>query len=94
MYIVLLKDAVAVATGRCNNLEEISENMTPFDKAVEVSESVFNSIVLPAVFVNGKWEKADKSPKVEYPPTQKTNAGENSVYDELAAAYREGVQEA
>lgn len=97
MYIALLKENIAVATALCNNIDEIKDKITLYDSYEEIDAQTFNTIPLPSVFEGGKWVKTDTPTKVEYPPvteTEQENTGNNSVYDELAAAYREGVQEA
>jgi hypothetical protein len=98
MYIVCLKDNIAIATAICNNLEEMQPQLSVYDEFIEVDYEVFQNIPLPAKLDNGKWVKTDEYPNVEYPqaqePTQATDEGNGSIYDELAAAYKEGVQEA
>lgn len=96
MYIVLLKENIAVATAMCNNIDEIKDKITLYDNYEEINEKTFNTIPLPSVFEGGKWVKTDKATKVNYPPIkeEQTPTGNNSVYDELAEAYRKGVQEA
>ena len=96
MYIAFLKEGVAVAKTICDSIEEMQGQMTLYDECIEISQKDFEYIELPARLNNGAWEKTDEMPVVEYPqvetPTPPT--AENPVYDELAAAYKEGVQEA
>ena len=96
MYIVCIKDNVVVATAICKDIDEAKSQFTMYDDIQEITAEEFDTMPIPSKFEGGKWVKTDEIPAVEYPqietPTQP--AEENSVYDELAAAYKEGVQEA
>lgn len=95
MYIVCLKDNIAVANAICKDIETAKVQFTMYDDIKEITDEEFYTMPIPSKLRNGKWEKTDEMPIVEYPQDEqqieKTN---NSVYDELAAAYKEGVQEA
>lgn len=98
MYMAYLKENIAVATAICNSLEEAQEQLSIYDDVIEIDYDAFQNMPLPSKLVNGKWEKTDECPNIEYPqaqePTQTPTEGNGSIYDELAAAYKEGVQEA
>ena len=89
MYIFCLKDGVAVATSICDNLKK---------SKVEFSADAFYSMPLPAKLIDGKWEKTDEWPEVEYPqpepgetPGENDSSGDVVTWGELDAAYNEGV---
>ena len=94
MYIAFLKEGVAVAKTICDSIEEMQEQMTLYDECIEISEKDFENIELPAKLNNGVWENTDEMPEINYPIAEETPTEETSVYDELAAAYKQGVQEA
>lgn len=96
MYIACIKDNIAVATAICNDIEKAKAQFTMYDDIQEITADEFYNMPIPSKLINGKWEKTDEMPVVEYPPTEEPiqPTGESSVYDELAAAYNEGVQEA
>lgn len=96
MYIILLKNDVAMSKAKRETIDNL--DIFPYDVCIEVSKDVFDKIKIPARLVNGEWVKTDDIPVMEYqtaPEKEKEiPTGNDSVYDELAAAYREGVQEA
>lgn len=92
MYIVCLKDNVAVATAICKDIEAAKAQFAVYDDIQEITAEEFDTMPIPSKLEGGKWVKTDKTPIVEYPKTEKPI--NLSVYDELAAAYNEGVQEA
>lgn len=96
MYIACLKDNVAVATAICRNLEEVQPQLAVYDEVVEITADTYYSMPLPSKLVDGKWEKTDEVPVVDYPQTETEPipAVDNSVYEELDAAYYEGVNSA
>ena len=96
MYIVCLKDNVAVATAICKDLDAAKAQFTMYDDIQEITATEFDTMPIPSKFSNGEWVKVDETPVVDYPQTEKPTEQntENSVYDELAAAYKQGVQEA
>lgn len=98
MYIACLKDGVAVATSICDNLEESRAALSMYDEVMEISTDDFYSMPLPAKLIDGKWEKVDECPAVEYPqaepmetPGENDSSGDVVTWDELDAAYNEGV---
>lgn len=99
MYIACLKDGVAVAISVCDNLDESRSELSVYDEVVEISADAFYSMSLPSKLVDGKWEKTDEFPVVEYPEPGETPGGKNPsgdvvTWDELDAAYNEGVNSA
>lgn len=99
MYIVCLKENVAVATAICKNLDTAKEQFTVYDDIQEITDKEFYTMPLPSKLINGEWVKVDETPIVDYPQTEKLTeptepTTDSTVYDELAAAYQEGVQEA
>lgn len=98
MYIACLKDGVAVATSICDNLEKSKAELSMYDEVLEISADTFYSMPLPAKLIDGKWEKTDEWPEVEYPqpepvetPGENDSSGDVVTWDELDAAYNEGV---
>ena len=67
MYIVCLKDNTAVATAICNDIDEAKAQFTMYDDIQEVTAEVFYNMPIPSKLINGKWEKTDDIPIVEYP---------------------------
>ena len=97
MYIVCIKENTAVAVAICKDIEKAKAQYTMYDDVQEITADTFYNIPIPSKLINGKWEKTDSAPVVEYPQEEITPLAEEkniSVYDELAAAYKEGVQEA
>ena len=99
MYVAFIKDKTAVATSRCNKIEELSKFEGIYDDIVEISKTDFDNMPLPSKLNNGEWVKVDKAPHIEClqdttPETEQGTSDNSSVYDELAAAYKGGVQEA
>jgi hypothetical protein len=99
MYIVCLKDNVAVATAICKDLDTAKAQFTMYDDIQEITATEFDTMPIPSKFNNGEWVKVDETPIVDYPQTEKPTettepTTKSSVYDELAAAYKQGVQEA
>ena len=96
MYIVCLKNNVAVATAICKDLDAAKAQFTVYDDIQEITDKEFYTMPIPSKFSNGEWVKVDETPIVDYPQTEKPTEPpeESSVYDELAAAYKQGVQEA
>lgn len=96
MYVLFLKNDVAMSKAKRATINNV--DVSPYDECIEVTKKVFDEIKLPAMLVNGEWVKTDEVPAMEYPKAteneEETPTGGISVYDELAAAYREGVQEA
>ena len=94
MYIVCLKENVAVATAICKDIDEAKTQFTMYDDIQEITAEEFDTMPIPSKFEGGKWVKTDEMPVVEYPQTETPPSTKQSVYDELAAAYKQGVQEA
>ena len=96
MYIVCLKDKIAVATAICKDIDRARADFPYYDDIQEITAEDFDNMPIPSILINGKWEKTDETPVVEYPQkeTQAKPTDESSIYDELAAAYKEGVNEA
>lgn len=96
MYIACLKDNTVVATAMCKDIDEAKSQFTMYDDIQEITDNDFYTMPIPSKFINGEWVKTDKAPSVEYPQAEKPTEPmpENSVYDELTAAYKQGVQEA
>jgi hypothetical protein len=93
-FFVYLKNNVCMAKGICKSVEDAEAFMAFYDAVEDVTEEVYKTISIPSVKVNGNWEKNENIPVIEYPegPVPEEQPHDVSVYDELAAAYREGVQ--
>lgn len=93
MFLLLIKNGVAMSKMRCNNIDNIK--MTLYDTAEEITEKEFKEIQLPAKKEGEAWGKTTDAPFLDLADVENEDEQpQNSVYDELAAAYREGVQEA
>ena len=68
MSVVFIKDGIAVAKVKYKSIEDI--DLSVFDSYIEISEKEFDEIKLPAVLKNGAWVKADRTPKIDYPPIE------------------------
>lgn len=80
MYIVCLKDNTAVATAICNDIDGAKAQFTMYDDIQEIPAEVFDNMPIPSKLINGKWEKTDDIPIVEYPQ----KAEEEVLTDELS----------
>lgn len=98
MYIVCIKDDIAISTAVCFDLAEAQAQFATYDEIKEISYEDFCNMPLPSKFVGDKWVETSDYPVITYPQKedkQETPKEETTtVYDELAAAYKEGVQEA
>lgn len=66
MFILFIKDNVAVAKGRYESIENINANL--YDSYIEVTSDEFNRIEIPSKLdESGKWVKGDVLPEIEYP---------------------------
>lgn len=91
MYVLVIKNGVAMGKILTDNIESI--DMTLYDSFEEITENEFSEIQIPAKKEGGVWVKTSDVPFLELEETEPTPSG-TSVYDELAEAYRKGVQEA
>lgn len=89
-YYVFKKDDIAVQAVKSGEVptSEIFE-------IEEISKLEFLTLQLPCKRIEGVWTKVDEMPEIEYPETEPDPEPEPkpepTMWDELAAAYTEGV---
>lgn len=94
MYILYIKDNICVAKGICKSIENTEPFLSVYDAVEEVTEAEYKEISIPATKTNGKWEKTDKMPVIEYPeaPEQSPSAMEQLRADIDYIAIMTGVE--
>ena len=76
MFLVYSKNGVCMAKGICKSMEDAEPFMSIYDAVEEVTEEIYKTIPIPSVKVNGKWEKTDNIPAMEYPEAPEQSPSE------------------
>ena len=82
MFVLFLKDNIAVAKSRVSNVSNVDRSM--YDNFEEITEEVFNVIELPSKKINDVWTKTIEFPVVEY-PTIEVKQEEPTAIEQLKA---------
>lgn len=82
MFILFLKDNIAVAKSRVSDINNVDKSA--YDNFEEVTEEIFNVIELPSEKINGIWVKTSKFPTIEY-PTIEDKQKEPTALEQLRA---------
>lgn len=69
VYIVFLKDNIAVAKGSYKSLDNIKLGV--YDEYREVTDTEYKSVEFPSVYTDGEWIKTEVFPVIDFPePTE------------------------
>lgn len=70
MYIVCLKDNVAVGVAMCKDIETAKTRFAVYDEIREITAEEFATMPIPSKLDDGQWIKTAQTPIVEYPQNE------------------------
>lgn len=76
MFVAYIKDNVYMAKGICKSIEAAEPFKAVYDAVEEVTEEEYHTIPIPSVKVNGRWEKTDTIPDIDYPEAPEQSPSE------------------